>query len=143
MRAIRTRDYLYVRNYRPERFPTGVDTKAADAYRDIDPGPTKQFMMEHRTDPAVANLFELGFGKRPAEELYDLRNDAAELRNLASDRSGAEIKARLSAELDAQLKSWRDPRALGRGDEFDRYPYYGSLSTTDFFDKAAGLNEKR
>src|ERR1019366_4996130 len=60
MRAIRTRDYLYVRNYRPERFPAGVDSGRADAYRDIDPGPSKQFMMDHRGDPAVANLFELG-----------------------------------------------------------------------------------
>jgi uncharacterized sulfatase len=137
MRAIRTRDYLYVRNYRPERFPAGVDTRAANAYRDIDPGPTKTFMMDHRGDPAVANLFELGFGKRPAEELYDLRSDAAELRNLASDSSHAQIKARLAAELDAQLRSWRDPRALGAGDEFDNYPYYGSRDTKDFFDKPA------
>jgi hypothetical protein len=35
------------------------------------------------------------------------------------------------------LKAWRDPRALGAGDEFDRYPYLGSLSPTDFFDKPA------
>ena len=135
MRAIRTRDYLYVRNYRPERFPTGVDTHAANAYRDIDPGPTKNYMMEHRADAAVANLFELGFGKRPAEELYDLRNDSAELRNLATDKSRADVKTRLAAELEAQLKAWRDPRALGGGDEFDRYPYRGSLDEKDFFDK--------
>jgi uncharacterized sulfatase len=135
MRAIRTRDYVYVRNYRPERFPAGVDTGKANAYRDIDPGPSKSFMMDHRSDAAVANLFELGFGKRPAEELYDLRSDAGELRNLAADSSKVEIKARLSSELDAQLKAWRDPRAMGTGDEFDRYPYYGSRATTDFFDK--------
>ena len=137
MRAIRTRDYLYVRNYRPERFPAGVDTGAANTYRDIDPGPTKNFMMEHRRDPAVANLFELGFGKRPAEELYDLRADAAELRNVATDAARADIKANLAAELDAQLKTWRDPRAMGGGDEFDRYPYLGSLAPDDFFDKPA------
>ena len=137
MRAIRTRKYLYVRNYRPERFPAGVDTHAANAYRDIDPGPAKTYMMEHRGDPAVANLFELGFGKRPAEELYDLRADAAELRNLASAAKHADVKTRLAAELDAQLKAWRDPRALGRGDEFDRYPYLGSQDEKDFFDKAA------
>ena len=59
-----------------------------NTYRDIDPGPAKNFMMEHRRDPAVANLFELGFGKRPAEELYDLRSDTAELRNVATDRPG-------------------------------------------------------
>ena len=135
MRSIRTRDFLYVRNYRPERYPAGVDTHALNAYRDVDPGPAKEYMMEHRGEPAVANLFELGFGKRPAEELYDLRSDAAEQKNLALDAAHASTKARLAAELDAQLKEWKDPRVLGRGDEFDRYPYYGSESKTDFFDK--------
>lgn len=137
MRAMRTPEYLYVRNYRPVRFPAGVDTRAENAYRDIDPGPTKQYMMDHRGDPAVANLFELGFGKRPAEELYDLRKDPAEQRNLASDPAMAKVKARLSAELDNQLKEWRDPRAAGGGDEFDRYPYYGSMEPTGFFDRGA------
>lgn len=137
MRAIRTRDYLYIRNYRPDRFPAGFDSGRADTYRDIDPGPAKRFMMDHRHDPAVANLFELGFGKRPGEELYDLHSDAAELRNVASDASRAEVKARLAAQLDAQLKNWRDPRALGGGEEFDNYPYLGSRDATDFFDKPA------
>jgi len=86
----------------------------------------------------VANLFELGFGKRPAEELYDLRTDAAELRNLASDKAHAQIKSKLAAELEQQLKTWRDPRATGAGDELDRPPSPGSRSETDFFDKPAG-----
>ena len=136
-RSIRTADYLYVRNYHPERFPSGVETKADNTYRDIDPGPTKQYMLDHRTDPAVANLFELSFGRRPAEEFYDLRADPAEQRNLAADPAAAQAKKRLAADLDAQLKAWHDPRALGQGDEFDRYPYYGSLEPTGFFDKGA------
>ncbi|NDJ11007.1 MAG: hypothetical protein EBY17_07420 [Acidobacteriia bacterium] len=137
MRSIRTRDFLYVRNYRPERFPAGVDTKKANAYRDIDPGPAKTFMMDHRADPVVANLFELGFGKRPAEELYDLRTDPAEQKNLVSDPARAAIRTKLAAALEAQLKAWKDPRAMGAGDEFDEYPYYGSRDVTNFFDKSA------
>jgi N-sulfoglucosamine sulfohydrolase len=121
MRAIRTRDYLYIRNYKPDRFPAGADI-AGSEFRDIDNGPTKEFMVEHRTDPAVANLFELGFGKRPAEEIYDLRKDPGELRNAAAGPSLTQMKAKLSAELDAQLKAWNDPRALGQGDVFDGYP---------------------
>ena len=79
-------------------------------------------MLAHRKDPAVGNLFELGFGKRPAEEIYDLRKDPGELRNLAADPTVGEVKAKLAAELDGQLKAWRDPRALGQGDVFDSYP---------------------
>ena len=137
MRSIRTREFLYVRNYRPERYPVGVDTKAANAYRDIDPGLTKQYMMDHRGEVSVANLFELGFGRRPAEELYELRADPAEQKNLVGEPARAAIKTRLAAELDSQLNAWKDPRALGRGDEFDTYPYYGSQDATDFFDKPA------
>ena len=137
MRSIRTRDFVYIRNYHPERFPSGVETHAQNTYRDVDPGPTKQYMLDHQAEPAVANLFELGFGKRPAEELYDLRADTVEQKNLATDPSKAKIKEQLAAELDAQLKAWRDPRALGAGDEFDRYPYYGSMDPVGFFDKGA------
>lgn len=143
MRAIRTRQYLYVRNYKPDRYPVGVDTKAANAYRDVDPGATKQYMMDHRTEPAVANLFELGFGKRPAEELYDLKKDPGEQHNLASEPGAAAVKAKLAAELEAQLKAWRDPRVVGDGDVFDRYPYLGSKSAVDFFDKPAAGPEKK
>jgi hypothetical protein len=52
-------------------------------------------MMEHRDEPQVAKLFELGFGKRPAEELYDLRKDPGELNNVADKPEYAMVKRRL------------------------------------------------
>ena len=42
-------------------------------YPDMDAGPTKAWMIHHRGEEQVRRLFELGFGKFPAEELYDLR----------------------------------------------------------------------
>jgi hypothetical protein len=69
--------------------------------------------------------------------LYDLRSDAGEQRNLARQESAAAVKARLAAQLDQQLKAWRDPRATGGGQEFDRYPYYGSRDPVGLFDKGA------
>ena len=125
MRAIRTRDYLYIRNYHPERFPAGYDTKTTASFRDIDNGPTKEFMLKERNAPSVANLFELGFGKRPGEEIYDLRKDAKEFRNLAADPAYSAVRAKLAAQLDRQLREWKDPRATGAGDAFDGYPMAG------------------
>ena len=125
MRAIRTRDYLYIRNYKPDRFPAGSAAGALRPYRDIDNSPTKTFMIEHHDDPRVANLFELGFGKRPAEELYTLRDDPGQLKNLAADAHFDAIREKLSAELTAELKRLKDPRALGGGDAFDHYEYFG------------------
>jgi N-sulfoglucosamine sulfohydrolase len=124
-RALRTRDYLYIRNFRPERFPIGTEPHTRP-FADVDNGPSKTYMMDHRTDAAVANLFELGFGKRPAEELYELRSDVPELKNRAADPALASVRKKLSAELEEQLKAWKDPRVTGGGDVFDTYPYLGN-----------------
>jgi N-sulfoglucosamine sulfohydrolase len=45
------------------------------AVGDVDPSPTKDVILARRTDPAFARYFQLAFGKRPSEELYDLRQD--------------------------------------------------------------------
>jgi len=82
-------------------------------------------MLKYRNEPEVAGLFELAFGKRPAEELYDLRKDPGQLNNVAGEPEYATIKSKLAAALMSELKATKDPRVLGRGDLFDKYPYYG------------------
>ncbi len=120
-RAIRTTEYLYIWNLTPNRWPAGDPER----YGDIDGGPSKDYMMEHRDDPAVRPLFELAFGMRPEEELYDLRNDPGELTNVADDLRHADAKKSLRAELEKWMADTADPRATGGGDEFDTYPYFG------------------
>ena len=128
MRAIRTHDFLYIRNFKPDRWPAGhpsdrrIDPRG---YGDIDASRTKFHMMYNRDDPKVGKLFELAFGKRPAEELYDLRSDPGQLNNVAGEAEYATIKEKLAADLMAELTATGDPRALGEGDVFDNYPYYG------------------
>ncbi len=130
MRAIRTHEFLYIRNFKPDRWPAGdpVEVGFRDPprpYGDIDSSPSKTYMMEHRDDPDVRGLFELAFGKRSAEELYDLRKDPSQLNNLAGQAEYAAVKSKLAAALMAELKATKDPRVLGRADAFDKYPYYG------------------
>ena len=122
MRAIRTHDYLYIRNFKPDRWPAGDP----EGYGDIDGSPTKSYMMKHRDDPKVKRLFELGFGKRPAEELYDLRKDPDQLNNAAGKSEYTKIKKELATALMAKLKATKDPRVVGGAEVFDKYPYYGS-----------------
>jgi len=130
-RAIRTSEFLYVRNFKPDRWPAGDPAKGGEpfdpdrVYGDIDDSPSKTYMMEHRDDPQVRPLFALAFEKRPAEELYDLRKDPHQLRNVASDPSYADARRKLEASLLAEFKATGDPRVLGHGDAFDTYPYYG------------------
>ncbi|MEM1444413.1 MAG: sulfatase, partial [Verrucomicrobiota bacterium] len=123
-RAIRTKDYLYIRNFAPEAWPTGkvdeeprqFDFKATPwptvpgAFSlNIDPGPTKQWMRFH--DSPVNSL---SFGKRPAEELYDLRSDPDQITNLLSERNTPEeiasIRRELSDRLTNELRAQGDPR---------------------------------
>ena len=133
-RAIRTKDYLYIRNFEPTRWPSGspnaADCARAIPYGEIDSSPTKTFMMDNRHDPAVDRLAELAFGTRPKHELYDLRRDPGQLRNIAAE-ARAET-SRLHERLMKRLAETGDPRALGKPAPWDYYPYYGRRVNKDW-----------
>jgi len=126
-RALRTRRFLYIRNFEPDRWPAGDPER----YGDIDGGPSKTFMMENREAKNVKSLFELAFEKRPAEELYDLEKDPGELRNVAAEAGYARVKARVRKELEQYLTETSDPRIKGEGGFFDACPYYGRVATRE------------
>ncbi|HEX9185507.1 MAG TPA: sulfatase [Vicinamibacteria bacterium] len=130
MRSVRTRDFLYIRNFRPDRWPAGTPDaeKAVIEGRwlaDCDNGPTKLFLVEHQAEDAVRPLYDLAFAKRPAEELYDLRKDPGQTTNVAGERAYAEVRASLAARLRADLEATSDPRVVGGADRLEAYPYYG------------------
>jgi arylsulfatase A-like enzyme len=124
-RALRTENYLYIHNFKPTRWPAGApaDSTNGSVFGDCDGSPTKRFLIEHAEDPEVAPYFELAFAKRPAEELYDLREDPHQLRNMAAHPENDPIKEKLRDQLFEALRQMEDPRLLGEGDAFDDYPY--------------------
>ncbi len=134
-RAIRTSEYLYIRNFTPDRNPVGdipgPSWPAGDpvgGYGDTDGGPTKTALFEKKDSYPM--LFDAAFGKRPAEELYLISEDPYQLKNLAADPQFSDPKRSLSAELDDYLTLNRDPRFVQNGEFFDavmqRYPVEGS-----------------
>lgn len=138
-RAIRTRDFLYIRNFKPERWPQGTPTGiTADqdpskekltentfaTLADVDAGPTKAWMVENRKE--IPELYELAFGKRPGEELYDLKKDPDQMVNVAADPSYAETLNQLSSQLMSELKRTGDPRVMGDGSTYDKPPFAGA-----------------
>lgn len=129
-RAIRTRAFLYVRNFQPDRWPAGDPElwKAVGPFGDIDGGPTKDVVLKGKDDPKHARFFELACGKRPAEELYDLAKDPYQLTNVADHPDYGAARKKLRAELDQWMKETDDPRASGADDRWDRYPYYGGAA---------------
>ena len=127
VRAVRTKDHLYIRNFRPDRWPAG-DAQAyfsVGPFGDIDGGPTKSLILERRDDSSVARFFQLATAKRPAEELYDLRRDPDQLENVAGRPEHATAQKRLRQLLDRWLRDTGDPRVTDDDDRWDRYPYYG------------------
>lgn len=133
-RAIRTHDLLYIRNFRPDRWPSGtpLDGRAVlrGWYADCDNGPTKSRMIEDREkDDLHRKLYRLAFAKRPSEELYDLKADPDQMANVADDPAYAEAKRDLYAGLMERLLATGDPRVLGEGDRLEAFPYLGSAPT--------------
>ncbi len=114
-RAIRTKDFLYIRNYDSDRWPAGDPPLFGDvdAHMLHYPCPTKIYILKNRDREDVKQFFELGFDKRPAEELYDLRKDPWQLHNVATDENYQKVMMQLSERLDDYLLRTEDPRATG------------------------------
>ena len=144
IRAIRTDDFLYIHNFEPDRWPAGdprgledytaeppsmeeIRTVTLSAYGDIDQGPTKVWMIYNRAEEDVKPLFELGFGKRPQEELYDLRNDPDYMQNVAHDSKYEQIRTALNSRLMSVLQEQDDPRITESPPRFEQPPFAGPL----------------
>jgi uncharacterized sulfatase len=135
-RALRTHDYLYIRNFHPERWPAG-DPQPLDkdgklgpphgGYNDIDASPTLAFLVSNDDDPAIGRFLHLAVDKRPAEELFDIKRDPHCLKNLASDPSLTNVRERLAKSLDETLRSTGDPRMGSDPEIWETYPRYSPL----------------
>ena len=128
MRAIRTHDYAYIRNYEPERWPAGdpdYNAPPQGFFGDVDRGVTKSFLMANALDPKIRPYYLMAYGRRPAEELYDLNDDPHQLRNIAAEAQLSEVKQRLIWRLNAYLQKYDDPRQRGET-PWDTYPFIGT-----------------
>ncbi|HMV47048.1 MAG TPA: sulfatase-like hydrolase/transferase, partial [Blastocatellia bacterium] len=128
VRAVRTKDFLYIRNLRPDRWPAGDPTLyfAVGDFGDIDGGPSKELLLSRRDDPLIGKFFKLAMDKRPAEELYDLKKDPWEINNVADKADYAAARRKLRAELDKWMRDTKDPRAISDDDRWDQYRYFGN-----------------
>lgn len=126
-RAIRTKDFLYIRNFHPERWPAGDPefVHSQGPHGDTDEGPTKHVVIGRKDESKIAPFFQLAFGKRPPEELYDLAKDPYQMTNVAERPGYAETKKSMRADLDRWMRETGDPRVKGDDDRWDKYRYFG------------------
>jgi N-sulfoglucosamine sulfohydrolase len=125
IRAIRTRDFLYIRNFEPDRWPTGGPDfiSSNNTYHgDVDAGATKTFMVLEENQKKYAKEYLLSFGKRPKEELYKISIDGDQVNNLAGNRAYDKVKKELSASLTKYLTETGDPR-IRNEDSWQGYSY--------------------
>lgn len=144
-RALRTPDYLYIMNLKPERWPAGTPKKFDQirygrdgmftgklgpehgGYHDIDSCPTLDFLIEHRAHSEYGRYLELAVAKRPAEELFDIRTDPGCTHNLAAERTHATTRTKLRRQLLDHLEATGDTRITGDGDVWETSPRVSGL----------------
>lgn len=120
IRGIVKDGWLYLRNYRPDLWPA---CNPECGYSTVDASPTKTEILKSRQNPETRYLWEWSFGKRPAEELFNIADDPYCINNLASDKSFSGIKKGLKSKMEEELRKQNDPRMFGKGDIFHTYKY--------------------
>ena len=140
MRSLHTPDYVYIRNFAPDRWPLGspgavtaestpgmdeLEHNTQIAFADMDASPTKAWLIEHRKDPQWQSYYDLAFGKRVSEELYDIRKDPDQMNNLAGNTDFAKVKEQLAKRLMDELTRAKDPRVVENPPRFELPPFAG------------------
>jgi uncharacterized sulfatase len=107
IRSARTRTHKYIRNFASGRTFTNNITASAEDIRFWPSWEDKA-----RTDAFAAARVNL-YQHRPPEELYDLRSDPYELKNLAADPAQKEVLAAMRKRLDDWMKQQGDTGQVG------------------------------
>ena len=124
VRAIFKGDFVYLRNFHPERWPLG---NPETGYLNCDGSPTKTYVLDTRRNAGIMEYWQLNFGKRVAEELYNITEDPFCMTNLVGEVKYAELKIQMEIEMVQKLTEQGDPRIFGEGDIFDNYKYNGEV----------------
>lgn len=104
MRAVRSHDYEYILNLMPERAYAQFNEYKESEYPGL--AVMNVLHLENKLSPAQDAFMQPG---KPAEELYDLRNDPDEVHNLAPDPASAGVLKEMRAELQQWRQSVGDP----------------------------------
>jgi len=108
IRSVRTRDWKYIRNLHPEfQHHTHISRSS---------GPSgiaywQSWLNAAATSPTAAATVKR-YSERPAEELYDLKNDPSELHNLASEPAQSERLKQMRGEVGAWMQQQGDKQTV-------------------------------
>ena len=119
IRGIHQDGFLYLKNYEPDRWPA---CNPETGYLNCDGGAIKSYVLNQRRNGMDSYFWDLCFGKRPLEELYDLKNDPDCINNLALNPKHAKRKTKMSTAMETKLTQEGDLRMAGYGHLYELYP---------------------
>jgi hypothetical protein len=131
VRGIVKDNYLYLRNFRNERWPAG---DPVTGYLNTDGSPTKTFIIDMNRKGRGEPFWQLSFGKRGGEELYRIDEDPDCINDLSFHTDHNAIKENLANLMLKELSAQDDPRISGHGYIFDQY-IYSEARTRDFYNR--------
>jgi arylsulfatase A-like enzyme len=134
IRGIFKEGMLYLHNFETSRWPAG---NPETGYLNCDGGATKTEVLKARLAPETKKFWDACFGKRPTEELYNLKDDPDCMKNLAGDAQHEAARAQLKQQLFDELKAQEDLRMLGQGDTYEKFPY-ADEKTKGFYERYTG-----
>ena len=137
IRGIIKENFLFLTNFESTRWPGG---HPLTGYLNCDGSPTKTEVLELNRTSTETNWWQLCFGKRPTQELYNLTTDPDCVTNVADAPRYEDRLAALQKQMTEELKQQGDPRMRGEGAIFDNYPYSGN-STDNFYERYVNGDE--
>ena len=130
IRGIHKNNFLYLRNYENSRYPA---CNPETGYLNTDGGATKTFIInQKRKNDDDRKYWDLAFGMRPEEELYNITDDPDCVKNLANEAKYNSLKTKLKQEMEAKLLSEGDLRMKGFGDIYESYP---TVENVNFYER--------
>ena len=120
IRGIVQGPFLLIRNFKIDRWPAG---NPETGYLNTDGSPTKTELLNARREGRNDTYWQLAFGFRPEYEMFNIETDRECLSNLANAKRYATVREQMKRTMNTALEAEGDPRLLGNGDIFDRYPY--------------------
>ncbi len=110
IRTVTDGEYRYIRNLRPENLYIEKHLMGIRGDGSLNNPYWQQWMFDSESNPQAYALVQR-YMRRPAEQVYHTASDPYEMNNLADDPKVADIKSRLSAELDRWMAAQGDPGA--------------------------------
>ncbi len=119
IRGLHKNNMLYLKNYETNRWPA---CNPETGYLNCDGGTTKTYILNQRRNNVSKEFWQLCFGKRPSEELYDISKDPDCVKNLIQNKTYAATLKAMQTEMETKLKAQGDYRMSGYGYLYEQAP---------------------